>query len=66
MGRLVKQLGLEKDSLMQWNTKARNITTSLKVYFTLPTLSATNIVTWNCNVYESTMGRYDMILVQDI
>ena len=34
--------------------------------FTLPTLSATNVVTWKCHVYESAKGRYDMILGRDI
>ena len=32
------------------------------MYFTLPELSATNIVTWNCYVGESTNGRYGIIL----
>ena len=31
MGRLVKQLGLEKYAPMQWNTQAINITTNIKV-----------------------------------
>ena len=30
--------------------------------FSLPEFSATKIVTWKCHVYESTNGRYDMIL----
>ena len=51
MGRLVKKLGREKDSLMQWNTQAGNITTNLK-----PPLSAKNIVMWNFHVDESTKG----------
>ena len=50
MGRIVNKLGLEKDALMQWNTQARNITTDIKLDFTLPALSATNIVMWNCHV----------------
>ena len=47
MGRLVKKLAPEKYSLMQWHTQAGNITTNLKVkvYFTLPPLSVTNVVT---------------------
>ena len=51
---------------MQWNTQAGNITTNLKVDFTLPALSATNILTWNCHVDESKKGRPDMILEQDL
>ena len=41
-----------------------NITTNLKVgiYFTLPELIATKIVTWNCHVGDSAKGRYDIIL----
>ena len=52
---------------MQWNTQAGNITTNLKVKvdFTLPALSATNVVTWNCHVGDSAKGRYDMSLVLD-
>ena len=51
---------------MQWNTQAVNITTILKgnVYFTLPALSAINVVTWKCHVSDSAKGGYDMILVQ--
>ena len=53
---------------MQWNTQAVNITTNLevKIYFTLPALSATNTVTWNCRVNDSAKGGYDMILGRDI
>ena len=53
---------------MQWHTQARNITTNLKVKvdFNLPTLSATNAVRKNFHVDESAMGRYDMILGQDL
>ena len=61
---LVKKLAPEKDALMQWHTQAINITTNLKfkVDFNLPTLSATNILTWNCHVGEYSKSRYDMIL----
>ena len=53
---------------MQWNTQSGNITTNLKVKvdLTLPTLSATNIATWNCHVDDSAKGRYNMILGRDI
>ena len=62
IGRLVNKLGLEKDSLVQWNTQAGNITTNLKVdvYFTLPVLRSTYVVTWKCKMDESTEGRYNM------
>ena len=68
MGSLVKILSQEEDNPMQWHMQAGNITTNLKVkiYFTLPALSAMDIVTWNFHVDESGKGRYDMILVQDI
>ena len=53
---------------MQWHTQAVNIITniSIKVYFTLPALSVTNVVTCKCHLGESTKGRYDMILWRDI
>ena len=59
MGRLVKQLSLEEDAQMQCNTQARNIKTNLKVKvdFTLPALSMTDFVTWNCHVDDSAKGR---------
>ena len=68
MGRLVGKLYLEQDAVMQWHTQARNITTNLnvKVYLTLTELSATNVVTWNCHVDDSTNGRYNIILGRDI
>ena len=64
MWRLVKTLGLEEVAQMQWNTQARNITTNImvKIDFTLPTLSATNVRMWNCHVDESSKVRYDIIL----
>ena len=53
---------------MQWNTQSRNITTNIKVQvdFTIPTLSATTVMKWNCHVDESAKDRYDMILGQDL
>ena len=61
---IVGKLHPEKDSVMQWHTQDGNITTNLKVKvdFTLPALSAMNVVTWNFHVYDSAKGRYDMIL----
>ena len=59
MVRLVKILGLEQDAPMQWTTQDVNIKTNIKVKidFTLPALSATNVVTWNCHVDDSAKGR---------
>ena len=34
--------------------------------FTLPELSATNVVTCKCHVNDSSKGRYDIILGRDI
>ena len=44
------------------------ITTNLKVKidFTLPALSTTEIVMWKFHVDESAKSRYDMILGRDI
>ena len=38
----------------------------VKIDFTLPALSATDVVTWTCHVEDSAKGRYDMILGRDI
>ena len=64
IGRLVQKIRLKKDAVTQWHTQAGNITTNLKVKvdFTLPTLSATNVAKWNFHVDDYTKGRYDMIL----
>ena len=66
MGRLVKKLFPDKETPIQWQTQAGNITTNLKVkfYFTLPALSATNVVMWKCHVDDPAKGRYNMILGQ--
>ena len=47
IGRLVEKPHPEKDSVMQWHPQAGNITTNykVKVDFTLPALSASNVVT---------------------
>ena len=54
MGRLVEKNYLEKDSVMQWHMQAGNIITNyeVKVDFTLPTFSTTNVVTRRCHVDE--------------
>ena len=61
---LVRKLRPQKDAVMQWHTKAKNITTNynVNVDFTLPILSATNVVTWKYHVDKSAKARYDMIL----
>ena len=48
MGRMDKILRLKTYDVIKFHTQARNITTNHKVtvYFTLPALSVTNIVTW--------------------
>ena len=53
---------------MQCHTQAGSITNNLKfnIDFTLTELSATEIVTWNCCVYDSSKGRHDVILGRDI
>ena len=68
MGRLVEKLRLKEYAVMQWNTQAGNITINLKVKvdFTLPVLSAKNVVTWIYHVDDSAKGRYDMILGRDL
>ena len=50
--------------MIKWNTQALKITTNMKVKidFTLPELSATKIMMWNCHVDESTKDRYETIL----
>ena len=53
---------------MQWQKQARNIITTFKVRlnFTLPALSATNVMMWKCYVDDSYKGRYDVILGRDL
>ena len=68
MGRPVEKIKIEKDSVMQWHTQAGNITTNhkLKVDFTLPALSATNVGSQKCHVDDSAKGRYDTIFRKDL
>ena len=68
MGRLVKKIYPKKNTVMQWHTKAGNITTNLKVEleFTWPAISAKNDVTRKCHVYESDKGSYNTILGRDL
>ena len=68
MGRFVKNVHPEKYSAMRWHTQAWNITTNhkVKVYFSLPALSATNVVTWKCHVDDSNKGRCGAIFEQNL
>ena len=61
---LVKKLNPDKYAVMQWHTQAGNINNNIKVIvdFTLPALSAKNVVTRKCHVDDSVKGRYNMIL----
>ena len=65
---MVRKIYPEKYTSMQWHTQAVKITTNLKVKvdFTLPALSAMNVVTYKCHVDDSAKGRYYMILGIDI
>ena len=49
---------------MQWHTQVGNTITNMrvKIYFTLPELSETIIVAWNCHLNNSNKGRYDIVL----
>ena len=68
MRRLVEKISTEKDAVMQWHTKDRNITTNIKVKvdFTLLALSVKNVMAWKCHVDDFTRGIYDMILCRYI
>ena len=50
--------------MIHWHTQSCGINTNQKgnIDFTLPELSATQILMCNCHVDKSTVGRYDMIL----
>ena len=62
--RIIYKITPKEDAVMQWHTQVGIITTNIKVeiYFTLPKISATKIVTWNFHVDDSAKGGYDMIL----
>ena len=68
MRRLFEKLKIKRYATMQWKTQTGNITTNhkVKVYFTLPALSATNVMAWIFHVDESAKGIYDMILGKDL
>ena len=68
MGRLTQKDNPKEDAVMQWHTQVGITTANIKVKidFTLPELSATQIMMWNCHVDDSANDRYDMILDIDI
>ena len=49
---------------MKWHAQGGNINIhpKVKIDLTLPELSATEILTWNCHVDDFTKVRYNMIL----
>ena len=64
MGRLISRTNTKYDAMIQWHTQVAIITTNIKVkiYFTLPELSAAKTVTWKCHVDDYAKVRYGMIL----
>ena len=54
--------------MIQWHTQAGNINTNIKVKIdiTLPEISTTKIVTWNCYVDDYSKVRYDIIFTINI
>ena len=50
--------------MIHWPAQSGKITTNINVNinFTLPELSVTKIVTWNCDVDDYAKGRYVIIL----
>ena len=53
---------------MQFHTQAGSITTNIevKIYFTLPDISAMKIMMWDSHVDDYAKGRYNMILDIDL
>ena len=64
MGRIVEKLHPKKYAVIQWHTQADNL--KVKVDFTLPSLSATNVMTCKYHVDDSAKGRYYIILRRDL
>ena len=64
MGTIIRKLTSKEDYVMQCYTQAGKITNNskVKIGFTLPEFSATEIVTWIYHVDDSTKIRYDTIL----
>ena len=66
MGKLMSKLKQKESTKTMWEAQAGKFMTSKKVDidFCLPEFSATKIVKRKFHVYESTTGRYIMILVR--
>ena len=64
MESLMQKINPKEDAVIKRNTQLGRTTTNLKVKidFTLPELNDMNVVTWTFHVYDSSKGRYDMIL----
>ena len=65
---LVEKLSPKKYYVIQWHKQDGNIAINLKVEvnFTLPEIIATYGVKWKYHVYDSSKGRYNMVLGRDI
>ena len=68
MDNLTSKLKQKETTMNRWETQSRKFTTSTKanIYFCLPSLNATKIVTWKYHVDDPTKVRYDMILGRDL
>ena len=64
MRSLIKNLNPKEDAMMHWHTQVVDIITNIEVevYFPLPELGVTKIVTCNFHGDEFDWGIYDMIL----
>ena len=63
-----KTINPKEYSVMQWQMKACNVTTNIKVkiYFTFPELGARKHLVWNFHVDEFAKRRYGVVLGRDI
>ena len=54
--------------MTKWHTQEVSFTNNIKVelYFTVPELSVTKIITWNFHANDSDKGIYDMVLERDL
>ena len=64
MRSVITKLTPKEEDVIQWHTLPSNITTKLKVKidFSIPGFSTTEIEKWNFHVDDSAKCRYDMIL----
>ena len=64
----ITKLYHKEDAVMQWHMQAGNITTNIrvKIFFTLPELSAVKPLIWNSYVDHSAKVRYNMNLCRDL